>query len=186
MSAGAKMPLARAKRIADGLVKLMAPECHRIEIAGSIRRGKADIGDIEIVAIPRKRFDLLEQPIGSCLDALLENAVDMGVMEKLKGGDKYQQYRFPENGPKGGEPVTLDLFLATPETWGCIFLIRTGPSEFSHRLVTPKSQGGFCPGHLRFREGRIWDTDGGPMTTPEEADVLRFLGMDFIEPHLRK
>jgi DNA polymerase/3'-5' exonuclease PolX len=42
-----------AKRLADCLVKAIAPYCERIEIAGSVRRKKADVKDIEIVAIPR-------------------------------------------------------------------------------------------------------------------------------------
>ena len=41
------MKLAKAKAIADKYVALLAPFCDRIEIAGSIRREKEEVGDIE-------------------------------------------------------------------------------------------------------------------------------------------
>lgn len=50
------MKLAQALAIAEKVKALLAPHCERIEIAGSIRRKKPDVKDIEIVAIP-KPFD---------------------------------------------------------------------------------------------------------------------------------
>src|SRR5690606_16100698 len=54
------LPLDVARRAAERLVTALAPACARIEIAslfpsviaGSIRRGKLQVGDIELVAIP--------------------------------------------------------------------------------------------------------------------------------------
>ena len=48
------MKLAQAENLARRVVETMAPYCERVEIAGSIRRGKAEPKDIEIVAIPRR------------------------------------------------------------------------------------------------------------------------------------
>ncbi|GAF93472.1 unnamed protein product, partial [marine sediment metagenome] len=49
-----------AKQIADKYVELLRPMAKRIEIAGSIRREKPFVGDIEICMIPdpSKLFDL--------------------------------------------------------------------------------------------------------------------------------
>ncbi|NIN36317.1 MAG: hypothetical protein GTO60_14990, partial [Gammaproteobacteria bacterium] len=52
MSQANKQPLEIARGIAEQLVSAFAEHCERIEIAGSIRRLRPDIGDIEIVAIP--------------------------------------------------------------------------------------------------------------------------------------
>lgn len=43
----------KAKAIADRLLAQIGPYCERIEIAGSVRRGKPDVHDIEIVAVPK-------------------------------------------------------------------------------------------------------------------------------------
>src|SRR5436190_14063617 len=46
-------PLPDAERIAAAIVADLAPSCACIQVAGSVRRRKEVVGDIEIVAIPR-------------------------------------------------------------------------------------------------------------------------------------
>jgi len=59
------MELEKAKAIAEELKELLAPACERIRIAGSIRRRKPDVGDIEILAIPKFNgvVDLLDHKL---------------------------------------------------------------------------------------------------------------------------
>jgi len=47
------MDHAQALTIAEQCRKALAPYCERIEIAGSIRRGKPQVKDIELVAMPK-------------------------------------------------------------------------------------------------------------------------------------
>ena len=42
-----------ARAVAEGLVKLLKPGCRRIEIAGSLRRKKKEVEDIELLCIPK-------------------------------------------------------------------------------------------------------------------------------------
>ena len=60
MSTGLRYTLAEAQRIAGAIVGQLDPSCVRLEIAGSLRRGRPDVGDIELVAIPR----FIEEPSG--------------------------------------------------------------------------------------------------------------------------
>jgi hypothetical protein len=46
-------PLLDAERIAAAIVADLAPSCARIQVAGSVRRRKEVVGDIEVVVIPR-------------------------------------------------------------------------------------------------------------------------------------
>ena len=48
-----RCPLGRAEEVANEVVKLLEPGCERIAIAGSIRRRKSEVGDIEILVIPK-------------------------------------------------------------------------------------------------------------------------------------
>ena len=41
--------LASAKEVTDQLVRLLAPHCERIAVAGSIRRKRPDVKDIELL-----------------------------------------------------------------------------------------------------------------------------------------
>lgn len=52
------MKLESAKKLAEFLVELMSEYCERIMIAGSIRRGKHEVKDIEIVCIPKWSKDI--------------------------------------------------------------------------------------------------------------------------------
>jgi len=168
-----------ARYYAELLVKQIEPACERVEIAGSIRRQKPMVGDIEIVAIPKPSVDLFDNK-SYCPD-IVYRAIQ-GVMlhppRFEKQGQFYARFKF--------FGMDTDLFITTPEKWGCIFLIRTGSADFSRRIMTRKWQGGYCPDNLSFRDGRMWSADSTePLDTPEEIDVFRNLGLGWIEPENR-
>lgn len=162
-----KLPLVQAEKLARKILDALRPGCQRIEIAGSIRRRKAQIGDIEIVAIEAQG-----------LDEIISGLVDAGKLSRIKNGPKYKQ--FDVCAVPG---LKLDLFLPDEYTWGVIFTIRTGSAEFSHNLVTQKSKGGWLPDDLQVDKGRIRRGDKA-LDTPEEKDVFGLLGW-YVEPEQR-
>lgn len=201
MSNGIRVPYDEAKKIADNLVDQLSPACQRIEIAGSLRRKEPMVGDIEIVLILPIAYNLFGDPEEDETFAL--HLLDLALAKVgcicIKNGKKYKRVVF-----RGKYKV--DLFITTPQKWGCIFTIRTGSAEFTKRLVTNKKYGGLCPSDLKFHEGRIWRIplrtpeeeevrlffDGlikedylNPLDTPEEADVFKALGIDYVDPDLR-
>jgi DNA polymerase/3'-5' exonuclease PolX len=148
--------------------------CERIEIAGSLRRMKPTIGDIEIVCIPKivQGLDLFGGP-GERINLLEEQTRGYHI---LKGGPKYKQIQL--------KSIKLDLFIATPETWGMIYVIRTGCADFTHWLVTPRQKGGALPSNMRAADGRLW-MGNTALDTPEERDVFDTLRLEWIEPEQR-
>ena len=178
------MKFEHAEKIATELRDMLAPSCLRIEIAGSIRRRKPEVKDIELVAIPKHG----QQP-GTLFDtemvSLLSHDIDVLVARKQlefdaetpRNGDKYKRLRFKE--------MAVDLFIVTPESWGVQFLLRTGPAEFSHRLVTPREHGGYLPENMRISGGRVLNF-GEPLKTPEEQDVFGAVGLTYIFPEHRQ
>lgn len=175
MSNRNKIPRAVAMRVTEKLVELLKPYCQRVEIAGSLRRGKAEVGDIEIVVMPK----LVESGLfGDMeLDTQFFSAAMSGVEIRVrKGGTWYKQFEY--------QGMKVDLFITSPEKWGCVYLIRTGSAEWIHKLVTPRKYGGLCPSHMRFQDGRLWEGQD-LLDTPEEEDVFRALGLDFVEAELR-
>src|SRR5688500_14958650 len=124
-----------ANSTATAILRHLRPHCVRIEIAGSLRRLANYVSDIEIVCIP-KRVGLMEDP---ATDAVLQSLVEADHLRRIKNGEKYKQFDIPKAGCK------LDLFLVEAETWGVQFVIRTGPADFSRRLVTQRAKGGLLP-----------------------------------------
>lgn len=179
--------------LAEKLQALLAPGCKRIEIAGSVRRQKADPGDIELVAIPDMRPPRPLFGYKGCTTTLdfilagLERGDDEAIcLHPILGGPKYKKYWVSLDGGIS-QCIKLDLFLCTPPSdWGVEFLIRTGPSEFSHWLVSPRYVGGGMPNGYHCEGNRIVAYDDGTyIPCPEEIDLLRFCGLDWIEPKNR-
>jgi len=171
-SAVKKLPLARAQQLAAAVRDELAPGCVRIEVAGSVRRRAPEVGDIELVIIP-KRHGLLED---SLLDPILDRLVAALRLHRIKSGAKQKQFAILKADCK------LDLFLCEPDNWGMQLAVYTGPENWSRGLVTQWRKGGKLPNNLVVKDGfRIWD-GYRHLPTPEEADVFKLLDIPWREP----
>lgn len=177
MSEGARLSHAEGMAIASDFMHQLRSEVRRIEIAGSLRRNKATVGDIELVCIP-ETYDH-EDMFGNVIDVIsgLDELVPQLGYPLIKNGSKFKQIDLGR--------VKCDLFITTPEQWGVIFLIRTGSADFSHRFVTPKRQGGYMPTGMQIQDGRLWRF-GQAVETPEETDVFREVGLNYTPPTMRE
>lgn len=180
------MRMERAEALARQLVESMAPFCRKVEIAGSIRRGKPEVKDIEIVAIPRweKRADpsdlfgermlranlLHEWATGTqCKVQWIKPGTSEVLPWRIEAGGRYWRGFLPEG-------IKLDLFLAMPENFGAIFLIRTGSAEFSYAVATHAKSidRAFANGYLTIA--------GQTVPTREERVVFDLLDLEWREP----
>ena len=165
----------QAKMIAEELVEELKLHCTRIAIAGSVRRQKATVGDIELVCIPRREPEMgLFGPVG--MRRRPEFAETVRKLGKVVKGD-------PEAGKYiqlvTAQGVQIDLFTAQEDNWGLIFAIRTGSAEYSKWLATSWCAHGFhsVDGHLQR---------GGHMVpVSEEPDLFRMLGIPYAHPTKR-
>ena len=174
-----KIDLLEATTIAKKVVEHISPALARAEIAGSIRRRKPVVGDIEIVAIPDDQ-DKLVKLLGD-VGQTIKPGVPGVIPWSPKPGARYIRARLAEG-------MNLDLFLASPENWGGLFLMRTG----SGSDAKGNSFNGFTPGVFkRWKRlsggGRMTDAmptmpTGEQLWVPEEQDFFDLLEMDFVPP----
>lgn len=167
-----KLPLRQAESLANRIAAALEPGCERVRVAGSIRRQKELVGDIEIVCIPRLDFDLLGTPAIPVLDRVLHDLVSAGrLIPRDKNGRNFKNFSIPAMPELG-----LDLFITTPAQWGVIFTLRTGSEVFSKRLVTHQCyKGGLLPNDMQVAGGRLWRGEL-VLETPEEMDVFNEIG----------
>lgn len=185
--------LDRAEAAAHYLLALLGPYCERMEIAGSIRRGKPEVKDIELVAIPLVvqvqtglfggLYDITDHLSQRLAQAWAEGwltprAVEMhrkdGTVEQSQRvGDRYQALVY--------DGIAVDLFVVRPPAdWGVVYTIRTGPADFSQALVTA------CQRRLmRVEHGQLLRM-GKRVPCPEEADFFSALGQPWLEPAERR
>ena len=108
------MELSQADQLAQEIQLLLAMACSRIAVVGSIRRRRPFPHDIDLLCIPNNqgRFLMALNTIG----------------EKVKEGPKIATRRY-----KGQQ---VDIYIATPETWYTLLLIRTGSKQHNIWLTT--------------------------------------------------
>ncbi len=176
MSSGPKLPFAEALEVARHLTEDLRPVVIRSKVAGSLRRRKEEVGDIELVVEPQL----------GVADLFGRRAPDLemirGVVEQWgnlrKAGDRMIQV----TNVYGREGLTVDLFLVHPPAqWGSILAIRTGPSDLSRLAVTLMRDRGF-----RHRAGFAVDVaTSEPVPTPTEDGFFQLVGLPCLPPARR-
>ena len=174
-----KIDLAVAQKIAAEVLDHVRPAMVRVEVAGSVRRQKPVVGDVELVGIQSCQEKLVKL-LGE-VGQLIKPGVPGVIPWSPKANAKYIRCRLAEG-------VILDVFLGTPENWGGLFMMRTG----SGAGPDGNPFEGFVPG-LFSRWKKL--SKGGRMTgamptmptgeqlwVPEEQDFFDLLDMDFVPP----
>lgn len=185
MSQGHRIPLKQARTLAKKIVCQLSPYCQRIRVAGSLRRHKGTIGDIELVVIPKYHPSLFPDLLGqSRLTLALQDLVEQGRLLKANRGEAFQQFYIPHFQRQGKE-FKLEINVSSPERWAVEFAIKTGPVDFSRKLVTTRRKGGFLPSDCSISDG--WQVVRAGKIVPllNECDFIELCCQQWISPQKR-
>ncbi len=170
-----RMLLPRAEATILGLVDALAgtPGLISIEPAGSFRRRRESIGDLDLLA---------ETDDGP---GLIERFTTMGIVEQVLNKGGYKAAVQAMRGPQ------VDLMVMPPGAAGTYRVHFTGSKEHNVRLRERARDMGWSLSEKGFL--RIGD-DGEPLTGDAaelrtfatETEVYAFLGLPYIEPELRE
>jgi len=171
------MELEKAKAIAEGLKALLEPSCHRIEIAGSIRRQKPEVGDIELLCIPRFVDGI------DWLDRMIMTLVTQGLLDyrlNKRGRRAYgQRNKLLVHLASG---IGVDIFSTTPKCWWVALVVRTGGARTNKRIAMAAIQKGY-----RFHAyGSGFSTPEGDMVCHSEREVFEAVGLTYLPPWERE
>jgi len=180
------MQLAHAQRAAEEVRDLLAPACYKIAVAGSIRRGKVEVKDIELVCVPiAERTRPVFGEVASGMRPLESRVVELARADQLehdphlkRDGPKYKRLRVQVQ----AQWLPIDLFIVHPDSFGYQLAIRTGDATFSHQLVTKRSEGGLMPPGYFHHNGHLQHLDRGVIAVPDEAAYFRELGLPEVPP----
>jgi DNA polymerase (family 10) len=173
MSTGTRLPWAEAMGIAERLHADLTPYVVRVKAAGSLRRRKATVGDIEfVVEAPMATSDLFggQAPAVEPIRAI---AAGWGAVQKA--GEKLIQVTLPQG-------INVDIYVVTPPAqWGSILAIRTGPGDLGKHAVTIMRDRG-----ILHREGHV-ETErcGITIPTPDEESFFWLAGLPCLPPAQR-
>src|ERR1051325_11737227 len=149
MSDKKRWPWPDAARVAGALCGTLEPCCDRILIAGSLRRRKATVGDIEIVFVPRltqaEATDFFSAPgTVNHAEGMIAALLNQGVIERRPNVNGSTAW-----GPKNklavhkATGIPVDLFTATQENWFNYIVCRTGGAESNVAVASAAQRKGW-------------------------------------------
>lgn len=185
---------ADAMPIAKKFIQFLERHCTRVIIAGSLRRQKQLVSDIEILFIskitsapdPQDLFGerkIQVSAAGIAIGALLVS----GVLEKRLNSRGSETWG-PQNklGRHVASGIPVDLFETTEEKWWNVLVVRTGPKELNKKIAG-----------AALKMGWEWHAYGSGFTRGEgkssidrviaktEQDVFHHVGLPYQEPNDR-
>ena len=158
-----KMALERAEKIAEAVVKRLAPYCKKIEVAGCVRRLRPWVNDIDFVLIPSDPWNLHQEILNLCRP-----------FSPKASGKKIM--RIEVNG------VQVDIYVASEETWATLLLIRTGSAENNIRLCSRAKEMGW---HLAASGDGLFNEKGQRIAGDTEISIYNALGLAWQRPEER-
>ena len=155
------MELEKAKVIANSVVKALEPYCEKIVVAGSIRRQKPIVNDIDLVVVAHDRWNM---------DTVMRR---MGSIKMA--GSKIARVEM--------DSIRLDIYFATPETFATLLLIRTGSAENNIRLASLAKRKGW---HLAASGDGLFNEKGERIAGDSEESIYEALGLPWQPPEGRR
>lgn len=157
---GVAWPLAR--QIVETLREL--PPVVKIEVAGSLRRWRETIGDLDILVAT-------EAP-GPIMAAFKELP---GVVEVIAAGETKTSVRF-KNG------MQADLRTLAPQRWGTALQYFSGSQQHNIRVREMFQKKGYSLNEYALTR----ESDGEQLLFEDEAAIYEMLGLAYIPPYLRE
>ncbi|MFJ9930727.1 DNA polymerase/3'-5' exonuclease PolX [Streptomyces misionensis] len=164
--AGARVPLPLALDTAEEIIAALSgvTGCRRCAYAGSLRRMRETVGDLDVLVAARKS--------GPFMEALCELP---GTAEVIARGAKKTSVRT-------GKGLQVDLRVLPPESWGAGLQYFTGSKAHNIRTRTIAVHRG-----LKLSEYGVFDARSEEsVASRTEEEVYARLGLPWIEPTLRE
>ncbi len=163
---GGRVLISAALAVAEEIITALSalPGCEQCTYAGSLRRGRDSIGDVDILAASRE-----PEPIMAAFVALPL------VGEVIAGGPAKTSIRTDEG-------LQVDLRVVPPESWGAAMQYFTGSKEHNIRVREIAVRKG-----LKLSEYGLFRTEDDTLVvSATEEEVYGQLGLAWIAPTLRE
>jgi DNA polymerase (family 10) len=131
-----------------------------VGMAGSLRRGKSTVGDLDLLSTDRKATEALR----GC----------PGVAQVLESGLKRTSVKLEDG-------VQVDLRIFSPEEYGAALVYFTGSKNHDIALRNLAIEKGW-----KLNEYGLFAGEGNRLAGKTEVEIYQKLGLDYISPELRE
>lgn len=193
MSTGTRIPLEMARTAAGYLLHCWGADAADATIVGSARRGRPDVGDIEVcVPVEPPEHDRLFKAMHASVhqqDGLFQGPSDLPpltIVQGLRPG--FKQARVVAHVKYRGSPFDLpvEIYRFEPGARAWSLIMRTGPKEFGQWFLGRwKRQFSIPTEQPASVEGCLVDRYGHRVPIDDEAECFRRCGIGFVAPDRR-
>ncbi|WP_212004909.1 DNA polymerase/3'-5' exonuclease PolX [Chitinophaga sp. HK235] len=142
------------------------PEVRKAELAGSVRRGRETVGDIDIIVMATLKD---QKKLADKTQKL------PGIVRVLAGGDTKVSLLLQNQ-------TQVDVRIVTENAYGAALLYFTGSKEHNVRLRTIARERGW-----KLNEYGLFDLKTDKyLAGKTEEEMYRYMGLQFIPPELRE
>ncbi len=163
----AELDLAEAEKTANHVKASVCAHCERIEVAGSIRRQRPTVHDIDFVVVAKSDVEWLK---------ISEELKRLKAKPSCSGNSVIKALL-----PCQGGLFQVDFYRAKPATFGIHMLIRTGSAEHNMWLAGHAISKGM---RIKYSEGLI--KEGSVIAGEDEKEVFAALGLPYPLPSVRE
>ena len=163
----AELDLKEAESLANQVRAVVEVQCEKIEIAGSIRRQKTKVHDVDFVVVAKSDFDWQK---------INEKLKHLKAKPNCAGNSVIKAFL-----PCSGGLFQVDFYRAKPSTFGIHLLVRTGSADHNMWLAGYAFSKGM---RLKYSEGII--KDGAIIAGEDEKGVFAALGLPCPSPSERE
>jgi DNA polymerase/3'-5' exonuclease PolX len=164
----AELDLKETEKIADQIKSKVCGHCEKIEVAGSIRRQKVKVHDIDFVVVTKG--DMGWRSIGEELKRLKAKPNNCSGNSVIKALLPYQNGLFQ-----------VDFYRANPSAFGIHLLVRTGSADHNVWLAGYAISKGM---RIKYNQGLI--KEGNVIAGEDEKEVFTALDLPFPSPSERE
>lgn len=150
----------------------LTPFCAQIEIAGSIRRRRENVNDIDLVVLPKPgQIAALRERVKRSTTTILDGEENLII----RLANCFQLDIFI------ARPETSDLLTTTPTNFGALLLTRTGSKEHNIFLCQTATRLG-----RKYQPYRGVLENDVLLASATEMEIFTALGLPFIAPEKRE
>ena len=163
----AELDLREAEKTATQVKTTVEALCELLEVAGSIRRQKSKVHDIDFVVVAKSDADW---------QRINEKLKQLKAKPNCSGNSVIKAFVPCENGF-----FQVDFYRAKPSTFGILLLVRTGSAEHNMWLAGCAISKGM---RIKYSEGLL--KEGSVIAGETEQGVFEALGLPYPSPSQRE
>lgn len=147
-----------SRLVEEFIARFVKSEC---EIAGSIRRKEATIGDADLI---------VSEPLKEIEERVIK--ANSPYVKIVRGQDKRLDIDYKE--------LRFNIFYAEPRYWGAMLFYLTGPSGYGIAYRKMAKAKGWV-----LNQYGLFDEEGNTIASRSEEEIYAALGKEYKKPELR-